>query len=128
MDSRVFSKEWSWETDLCKSKQGSSGQRKKLNSSVLTNEASADHHRHAEAEWPVRVTQIVAKEPEPLFPFVPFVSLNKPATSYGLPLGRVSNLGQGNSLPSPGVGDGQGGLACCGSRGRKESDTTKQLN
>ena len=23
----------------------------------------------------------------------------------------------------PGVGDGQGGLACCGSRGRKESDT-----
>ena len=27
-----------------------------------------------------------------------------------------------------GVGDGQGGLACCGSRGRKESDTTEQLN
>ena len=26
------------------------------------------------------------------------------------------------------VGDGQGGLACCGSRGHKESDTTKQLN
>ena len=24
-----------------------------------------------------------------------------------------------------GVGDGQGGLACCGSRGRKESDTTE---
>ena len=23
----------------------------------------------------------------------------------------------------PGVGDGQGGLACCGSWGRKESDT-----
>ena len=29
---------------------------------------------------------------------------------------------------TPGVGDGQGGLACCGSRGRKESDTTEQLN
>ena len=29
---------------------------------------------------------------------------------------------------SPGVGDGQGGLACCDSWGRKESDTTKQLN
>ena len=26
---------------------------------------------------------------------------------------------------TPGVGDGQGGLACCGSRGRKESDTTE---
>ena len=28
----------------------------------------------------------------------------------------------------PGVGDGQGGLACCNSWGRKESDTTEQLN
>ena len=27
-----------------------------------------------------------------------------------------------------GVGDGQGGLACCSPWGRKESDTTKQLN
>ena len=26
-----------------------------------------------------------------------------------------------------GVGDGQGGLACCDSRGRKESDTTERL-
>ena len=25
---------------------------------------------------------------------------------------------------TPGVGDGQGGLACCGSWGHKESDTT----
>ena len=29
---------------------------------------------------------------------------------------------------TPGVGDGQGGLACCGSWGHKESDTTEQLN
>ena len=29
---------------------------------------------------------------------------------------------------TPAVGDGQGGLACCSSRGRKESDTTEQLN
>ena len=29
---------------------------------------------------------------------------------------------------TPGVGDGQGGQACCGSRGRKESDTTERLN
>ena len=28
---------------------------------------------------------------------------------------------------SLGVGDGQGGLACCGSWGLKESDTTEQL-
>ena len=29
---------------------------------------------------------------------------------------------------SPGVGDGQGGLACCNSWGCKESDTTERLN
>ena len=29
---------------------------------------------------------------------------------------------------TPGVGDGQGGLACCDSWGRKESDTTEQWN
>ena len=35
--------------------------------------------------------------------------------------GRVSEW-------TPGVGDGQGGLACCNSWGRKESDTTERLN
>ena len=29
---------------------------------------------------------------------------------------------------TPGVGDGQGGLACCDSWGRKELDMTEQLN
>ena len=29
---------------------------------------------------------------------------------------------------TPGDGDGQGGLACCDSCGRKESDTTERLN
>ena len=29
---------------------------------------------------------------------------------------------------TPGVGDGQGGLACCGSWGHKESGTTERLN
>ena len=29
---------------------------------------------------------------------------------------------------TPGAGDGQGGLVCCGSWGRKESDTTEWLN
>ena len=29
---------------------------------------------------------------------------------------------------APGVGDRQGGLACCGSWGHKELDTTERLN
>ena len=29
---------------------------------------------------------------------------------------------------APGVGDGQGGLVCCSPWGRRESDTTEQLN
>ena len=29
---------------------------------------------------------------------------------------------------TPGVDDGHGGLLCCSSWGRKESDTTEQLN
>ena len=29
---------------------------------------------------------------------------------------------------TPGVGGGQGGLVCCDSWGRKESDMTEQLN
>ena len=29
---------------------------------------------------------------------------------------------------TPGVGDGQGGLVCCGSWGHRESDTTERLN
>ena len=32
------------------------------------------------------------------------------------------------SLSELGVGDGQGGLACCDSLGRKESDTTERLH
>ena len=38
---------------------------------------------------------------------------------------RLNEHGFGWTL---GVGDGQGGLACCDSWGRKESDTTEQLN
>ena len=34
--------------------------------------------------------------------------------------------GHGFGWP-PGVGDGQGGLACCGSRVRKELDTIERL-
>ena len=38
---------------------------------------------------------------------------------------RLNGQGFGWTL---GVGDGQGGLACCGSWGRKESDMTERLN
>ena len=38
---------------------------------------------------------------------------------------RLNGHGFGWTL---GVGDGQGGLACCGSWGHKESDTTEWLN
>ena len=38
---------------------------------------------------------------------------------------RLDGHGFGWTL---GVGDGQGGLVCCGSWGRKQSDTTEQLN
>ena len=40
---------------------------------------------------------------------------------------RQLNGGHGFAW-TPGVGDGQGGLACCDSWGRKESDTTEQMN
>ena len=38
---------------------------------------------------------------------------------------RLNRYGFGQTLA---VGDGQGGLASCGSWGHKESDTTDQLN
>ena len=34
----------------------------------------------------------------------------------------------GHEFETPGVGDGQGGLACCDSWGHKESDATERLN
>ena len=41
----------------------------------------------------------------------------------------VASLFDGHEFEcTPGVGDGQGGLACCNSWGRKELDTTDQLN
>ena len=33
----------------------------------------------------------------------------------------------GYGFGTPGVGDGQGSLVCCGSWGRKESDMTERL-
>ena len=43
-------------------------------------------------------------------------------------LDGITNLMYGEFEWTPGVGDGQGGLACCDSWGRKESDTTERLN
>ena len=44
-------------------------------------------------------------------------------------VGVIKNIGDGRESEwTPGVGDGQRGLACCNSWGRKESDTTEQLN
>ena len=45
--------------------------------------------------------------------------------SVDMGLGGLSGHGFGWTQ---GVGDGQGGLACCGSRVRKELDTTERLN
>ena len=42
--------------------------------------------------------------------------------------GREFEWWTGKSVHQPGVGDGQGSLACCDSWGRKESDTTERLN
>ena len=94
--SRVFSKEWSWETDLWKSKgvvgrvrRGTAVPLRMRPLLIVTGMLRLNS---------LLVTQIEAKEPEPLFPFVPSVSLNKAAIRCGLPLGRVCNFGQGSSL------------------------------
>ena len=42
--------------------------------------------------------------------------------------GQWKNNSRKNEGLEPGVGDGQGGLVCCNSWGRKELDTTEQLN
>ena len=43
-------------------------------------------------------------------------------------LDGITDLIRHESEWTPGVGDGQGGLGCCNSCGRKESDTTEWLN
>ena len=47
-------------------------------------------------------------------------------------LGGLGAGGEGDDRDemagTPGVGDGRGGLVCCNSWGRKEVDTTEQLN
>ena len=43
-------------------------------------------------------------------------------------VGRRHRLNEHQFEQAPGVGDGQGSLACCSSRGGKELDTTERLN
>ena len=43
-------------------------------------------------------------------------------------VGWHHRLNKHESEEAPGVGDGQGGLACCSPWGHKESDTTERLN
>ena len=40
----------------------------------------------------------------------------------------ITNSMDMKSEQAPGVGNGQGGLVCCSPWGRKDSDTTEQLN
>ena len=55
-------------------------------------------------------------------------SLEKPLTLGGISGRRRRGWQRMRWLVRSGVGDGQGGLACCDSWGRKESDTTEWLN
>ena len=41
---------------------------------------------------------------------------------------QLNGLNGNEFEQAPGVGDGQGGLACCDSWGRKESDMIERLN
>ena len=43
-------------------------------------------------------------------------------------VGRHHQLDGHEFEQTPGVGDGQGSLACCSPRGCKQSDTTKRLH
>ena len=43
-------------------------------------------------------------------------------------VGRHDQLEGHKFEQAPGVGDGQGGLACCSPQGHKGSDTAEQLN
>ena len=43
-------------------------------------------------------------------------------------VGRHHRLDGHEFERAPGVGDGQGSLECCSPRGRRELDTTEQLN
>ena len=43
-------------------------------------------------------------------------------------VGRHHGLNGHEFEKTPGIGDGQGGLACCSPRGQKDLDMTERLN
>ena len=68
-----------------------------------------------------------------LYNIYPYISINlcifnlhsqKPSKAVGW----HHRLDGPEFVSAPGVGDGQGKMACCGPWGYKESDTTEQLN
>ena len=60
-----------------------------------------------------------------IVPFLKTEEIHEDRTSSSLQ--RIFKIGH-ESEWTPGVGEGQGGLACCNSWGRKELDTTERLN
>ena len=57
--------------------------------------------------------------------------MSRKFTVHGVLKARILKYGSTDLMYmgwTPGVGDGQGGLACCDSWGRKELDTTERLN
>ena len=73
--------------------------------------------------FPTWLCYCVFRENPCQFFFLSFRHSSKWAISHGFNLHFSKE-----SEWTPGVGDGQGGLACCDSWGRKESDTTERLN
>ena len=83
----------------------------------------------AEAEtpilWPLHVKSwLIDKDPDAGRDW----GQEQKGTTEGEMAGWHHRLGEHEFVWTPGVGDGQGGLACCSSWGRKESDTTERLN
>ena len=84
---------------------------------------------HAEAEtrilWPPDVKYwLTGKDPDPGKDW----RREEKGTTEDEMAGWHHQLNGHESEWTPGVGDGWEGLACCNSWGRKESDTTEQLN
>ena len=82
----------------------------------------------AEAEtsilWPPDANWLVGKDPDAGKDW----SGEEKGTTEDEMVGRYHRLDGCEFEWTPGAGDGQGGLACCNSWGRKESDTTERLN
>ena len=83
----------------------------------------------AEAETPILCppnakSQLIGKDPDA---GKDWRQEEKGTTEYEM-VGWHHRLNGHGFVWTPGVGDGQGGLACCGSWGHKESDMTEWLN